>query len=116
MQVQLMIKLHSPIEASEPWGIRIKRYEITEILLDRQIQIAMDKQAVAERERREQVLGAEGLKKAAVLESEGISKDKNESEELIKVRNEALAEKKRVLEAEVKRELFLQKQKRKRRL
>ena len=90
-------------EASEPWGIQIKRYEITEILPDRQIQIAMDKQAVAERERREQVLGAEGLKKAAVLESEGIKqKLQNESEgELIKVRNEALAEKeKRVLEAE----------------
>ena len=93
----------SLIEASEPWGIQIKRYEITEILPDRQIQIAMDKQAVAERERREQVLGAEGLKKAAVLESEGIKqKLQNESEgELIKIRNEALAEKeKRVLEAE----------------
>ena len=101
-------------DACEPWGLEIKRYEITEILPDRQIQIAMDKQAVAERERREQVLGAEGLKKAAVLESEGIKqKLQNESEgELIKIRNEALAEKeKRILEAEGEAQAVLAKAK-----
>jgi regulator of protease activity HflC (stomatin/prohibitin superfamily) len=90
-------------EAAEPWGITIKRYEITEILPDREIQRAMDKQAVAERERREQVLGAEGMKKSQILESEGIKlRKQNESEgELIKVRNEAKAAKERmVLEAD----------------
>lgn len=91
------------MEAAEPWGVNIKRYEITEILPDREIQRAMDKQAVAERERREQVLTAEGLKKSQILQSEGIKlKKQNESEgELIKIRNEATAEKeKRILEAE----------------
>jgi len=99
-------------EAAEPWGISIKRYEITEILPDEEIQRAMDKQAVAERERREQVLAAEGLKKSQILESEGIKiKKQNESEgELTKVRNEALAEKeKRVLEAEGEAQAILTK-------
>ena len=94
---------HSLEEAAEPWGIHIKRYEITEILPDEEIQRAMDKQAVAERERRELVLGAEGNKRSQILESEGIKlKKQNESEgELIKVKNEALAEKeKKILEAE----------------
>lgn len=59
-------------EAATPWGLEILRYEITEISPDREIQMAMDKQAVAERDRREQVLSAEGNKRAAVLESEGV--------------------------------------------
>jgi regulator of protease activity HflC (stomatin/prohibitin superfamily) len=90
-------------DAATPWGLEILRYEITEIAPDREIQIAMDKQAVAERDRREQVLSAEGHKRAAVLESEGIKlRKQNESEgELIKVRNEAQAAKERtVLQAE----------------
>ena len=40
------------------------RYEITEVMPDRGVQIAMDKQAVAERDRREQVLQAEGTKRS----------------------------------------------------
>ena len=90
-------------EAAEPWGLNILRYEITEISPDQEIQLAMDKQAVAERERREQVLAAEGMKRADVLKSEGIKlKLQNESEgHLIRIKNEAEAEKtKRVLEAE----------------
>jgi len=89
--------------AARPWGIKILRYEITEVMPDRGVQIAMDKQAVAERDRREQVLQAEGTKRSLVLESEGVKiRKQNESEgELIKVRNEALAEKEKlVLEAE----------------
>lgn len=75
------------------------QYEITEISPDREIQMAMDKQAVAERDRREQVLAAEGNKRSAVLESEGVKlRKQNESEgELIKVRNEAQAQKERTI-------------------
>lgn len=90
-------------EAAEPWGIEIRRYEITEITPDQQIRVAMDKQAAAERARREQVLRAEGEKRRAELESEGVKISlTNESEgNLIKVSNEAQAEKtKRLLEAE----------------
>jgi regulator of protease activity HflC (stomatin/prohibitin superfamily) len=89
--------------ASEPWGMQIKRYEITDITPDRFILDAMDKQAAAERSRREQVLSAEGDKRQAVLQSEGTKiRLTNESEgERIKVENEAQAEKtKMILEAE----------------
>lgn len=54
-------------EASEPWGLEIRRYEITEITPDTQIRVAMDKQAAAERDRRERVLRAEGAKRQAEL-------------------------------------------------
>lgn len=86
-------------EASEPWGLEIRRYEITEITPDQQIRIAMDKQAAAERDRREQVLRAEGSKRKAELESEGVKISlTNESEgNLIKVKNEAEAEKTKIL-------------------
>ena len=86
-------------EAAEPWGLEIRRYEITEITPDQQIRIAMDKQAAAERDRREHVLRAEGAKRRAELESEGVRISlQNESEgNLIKVRNEAEATKSKIL-------------------
>ena len=89
--------------AAQPWGIETLRYEITAIQPGADIQRAMDKQAVAERDRREHVLAAEGTKRSEVLESEGVKiRKQNESEgELIKVRNEAQADKERqILEAE----------------
>lgn len=86
-------------EAAQPWGLEIRRYEITEITPDEKIRIAMDKQAAAERDRREQVLRAEGAKRQAELESEGVRiRLTNESEgNLIKVQNEAEAEKTKIL-------------------
>jgi len=90
-------------EAAVAWGLEIRRYEITEITPDEQIRIAMDKQAAAERTRREQVLQAEGSKQRAQLTSEGVKISlTNESEgNLIKVRNEAEASKTKLfLEAE----------------
>lgn len=85
-------------EAAIPWGLEIRRYEITEITPDQQIRIAMDKQAAAERARREQVLRAEGDKKRAELTSEGVKISlTNESEgTLIKIRNEADATKTKI--------------------
>ena len=86
-------------EAAEPWGLEVRRYEITEITPDQQIRIAMDKQAAAERDRREHVLRAEGEKRRAELESEGVRISlSNESEgHLIKVQNEAEATKTKIL-------------------
>lgn len=58
-------------DAAVAWGLTVKRYEITDITPDEEIRVAMDKQAAAERHRREQVLQAEGAKTAAVREAEG---------------------------------------------
>lgn len=59
-------------EATDPWGIKVNRVEVKNILPPRDIQDAMEKQMRAERERREAILRAEGEKKAAILEAEGI--------------------------------------------
>mmetsp|Transcript_14131 Transcript_14131/g.20893 ORF Transcript_14131/g.20893 Transcript_14131/m.20893 type:complete len:379 (-) Transcript_14131:95-1231(-) len=90
-------------DAAVAWGIDVKRYEITEIIPDEVIRVAMDKQAAAERNRREKVLNAEGEKQQASLTSEGVKIQlTNESEgNLIKIRNEAEAAKTKLeLEAE----------------
>lgn len=58
-------------EATDPWGIKINRVEVKNITPPRDIQVAMEKQMRAERERREAILIAEGEKKSAVLIAEG---------------------------------------------
>ena len=58
-------------EATNPWGIKINRVEVKNILPPRDIQEAMEKQMRAERERREKILQAEGEKKSSVLIAEG---------------------------------------------
>ncbi len=58
-------------EATDPWGIKVNRVEVKNIIPPRDIQEAMEKQMRAERERREKILQAEGEKKAAVLIAEG---------------------------------------------
>ncbi len=58
-------------EATDPWGIKINRVELKNILPPHDIQEAMEKQMRAERERREQILRAEGEKKSKVLIAEG---------------------------------------------
>ena len=58
-------------EATDPWGIKVNRVEVKNILPPRDIQEAMEKQMRAERERREKIPQAEGEKKAAVLIAEG---------------------------------------------
>ncbi len=58
-------------EATDPWGIKVNRVELKNILPPREIQNAMEKQMKAERERREAILRAEGEKRAAILEAEG---------------------------------------------
>ncbi|MGI6733943.1 MAG: SPFH domain-containing protein [Anaerovoracaceae bacterium] len=58
-------------EATDPWGIKINRVEVKNIIPPRDIQSAMEKQMRAERERREAILKAEGEKKSAILIAEG---------------------------------------------
>lgn len=58
-------------EATDPWGIKINRVEVKNIVPPRDIQTAMEKQMRAERERREAILRAEGEKKSAILIAEG---------------------------------------------
>lgn len=58
-------------EATDPWGIKVNRVELKNILPPREIQNAMEKQMKAERERRESILQAEGEKASKILVAEG---------------------------------------------
>ena len=83
-------------EATDPWGIKVNRVELKNIIPPVAIQDAMEKQMKAERERREQILKAEGEKKSAILIAEG-----NKQSVIL----EAEAEKQsQILRAEAKKE------------
>jgi len=58
-------------EATDPWGIRVNRVELKNIIPPKEIQMAMERQMKAERERREAILQAEGEKRSAILVAEG---------------------------------------------
>ena len=58
-------------DATDPWGVKVNRVEVKNILPPRDIQESMEKQMRAERERREAILKAEGEKKSAILIAEG---------------------------------------------
>lgn len=84
-------------EATDPWGIKVNRVELKNILPPTDIQEAMQKQMVAERERREVILKAEGEKKAAILEAEGAKEsailraDARKQEQILEAEGEAEA-------------------------
>lgn len=83
-------------EATDPWGIKVNRVELKNIMPPRDIQEAMEKQMRAEREKREAVLKAEGSKQARILEATGIK-------EATVLQAEA-AKQKAILEAQADRE------------
>ena len=58
-------------EATDPWGIKVNRVELKNIIPPRDIQDSMEKQMRAERERRESILQAEGQKQSQILVAEG---------------------------------------------
>ena len=63
-------------EATDPWGIKVNRVEVKNIIPPEAIKEAMEKQMRAERERREQILIAEGKKQSAILVAEGEKQSK----------------------------------------
>lgn len=83
-------------EATDPWGIKVFRVEVKNIMPPKDIREAMEKQMRAERERREAILLAEGEKKAAVLKAEGIKES-----EILRAQAEKEAA---ILRAEAKKE------------
>ena len=93
-------KMRSQLDvATDPWGIKVNRVELKNIMPPEEIQDSMEKQMKAERERREKILQAEGEKKAIVLVAEG----KKESAIL-----DAEAEKEAaILKADAKREAIV---------
>lgn len=86
-------------EATDPWGIKVNRVELKNIIPPREIQDAMERQMKAERERREQILVAEGKKQSQILVAQG------EKESAV-LRAEA-AKEARLLEAEAEAQAVL---------
>ena len=84
-------------EATDPWGIKVNRVELKNIVPPREIQDAMEKQMKAERERREAILKAEGEKKASILEAEGaresaiLRADAKKQQQILEAQGEAEA-------------------------
>ena len=85
--------------ATDPWGIKVNRVELKNILPPREIQDAMERQMKAERERREKILQAEGEKKSQVLVAEGEKESK-----ILRAEAEKQAA---ILRAEAKKEAML---------
>lgn len=83
-------------EATDPWGIKVFRVEVKNIMPPKDIREAMEKQMRAERERREAILLAEGEKKSAILKAEGIKES-----EILRAQAEKEAA---ILRAEAKKE------------
>lgn len=95
-------------DATQPWGIRVLRYEIADIAVDKSIRDAMERQSNAERVRRAEVLESEGYRQRMINESEGdkqstINKASGEAESM-RLRSEAQATTIRLIaEAEAER-------------
>lgn len=81
--------------ATDPWGIKVTRVELKNILPPKDIREAMEKQMRAERERREAILQAEGIKQSQILQAEGFKQSKileaegNKQAEILRAEGEA---------------------------
>ena len=78
-------------EATDPWGIKVNRVELKNIVPPKDIQNAMEKQMRAERERREQILQAEGQKQSQILESMILRADGEKQARIMEAEAEAAA-------------------------
>lgn len=87
-------------EASDPWGIKVTRYEIKNIQPPQSIKDAMEKQMRAEREKREQIALSEGDKQAKINRAEGDKQEavKKSEGERIRKQNEAIGEANAILQ------------------
>lgn len=97
-------------EATDPWGIKVNRVELKNIMPPKEIQDAMEKQMKAERERREAILIAEGEKKSAILRAEGKKESavlEAEAEKQAAILKADAEKQKRILEAEGEAEAIL---------
>ena len=86
-------------EATDPWGIKVTRVELKNILPPKDIREAMEKQMRAERERREAILQAEGIKQSQILQAEGIKQS-----QILQAEGNKQAE---ILRAEAKKEALI---------
>ena len=86
-------------EATDPWGIKVVRVEVKNIMPPKDIRDAMEKQMRAERERREAILLAEGEKRSAILKAEGLKES-----EILRAEAQKASE---ILKAEAKKEALI---------
>ena len=101
-------------EATDPWGIKVSRVELKNIIPPKEIQDAMEKQMKAERERREAILRAEGEKNSAILVAEGQKQSKilgAEAEKQSQILRAEAEKQSQVLKAEGEAEAILMIQK-----
>ena len=97
-------------EATDPWGIKVNRVELKNIIPPTEIQNAMEKQMKAERERREAILRAEGEKKSSILRAEGHKESmilEAEAEKEAAILNAEAKKEATILEAEGQAEAIL---------
>ena len=98
-------------EATDPWGIKINRVELKNIIPPREIQNAMEKQMKAERERREAILQAEGQKQSQILVAEGEKQSvilRADAEKQAKIMAAEAEKTARILAAEAESQAILQ--------
>lgn len=101
-------------EATDPWGIKVNRVELKNIIPPTEIQNAMEKQMKAERERREAILRAEGEKKSTILVAEGQKESQileAEAEKQAAILHAEAEKEKMIKEAEGRSEAILKVQK-----
>ena len=101
-------------EATDPWGIKVNRVELKNLIPPQELQTAMEKQLTAERERRESILQAEGTKQSQILVAEGekqsaiLKADAAKQAAILKAQGEKEA---RIMAAEAEAQAIMQVQK-----